>query len=288
MGKSTEFPQYEFRSPKSFTRGRVSSSYPDVIVIHVTDGSEGRTSAEDGAAYDARRTDGTSTHFFVDQDSTIQCVLTTDEAHAARTHGNDRGIQIEVCGRASQTAAQWADAASAGAVEQAARLGVAIRKKYGKSRFPLINLTPSQLRAGQNGFCEHKDFTLAYPEDHGTHTDPGPNFPWAKLFLRITELEAIPGVKRMVTVQEFSSHLPVLVKGDQDPVIAGDDTAYVKRAQRELRVKDDGDYGKATAAAVKALGIAGHDGNTIDLAVWARLHALWGATVTGTRTVNHR
>lgn len=189
MAKSKEFPQYEFRVPRSFTRGRVSSSYPDVIFIHTTEGSEGRQSAEAGAAYDAVRNDGTSCHFFVDEDTTVQCVLTTDEAHSARTHGNDKGIQIEVCGKAGQSPTQWSDAASAGAIEQCARLGVAIRRKYGKARFPLVNLSPTQLAAGQNGFAEHYDATRAWPSDGGTHTDPGPNFPWAKLFTRITQLE---------------------------------------------------------------------------------------------------
>lgn len=191
MTQSKEFPQYKWVTPKSYTKGR-KWGQPTVIFIHTTEGSEGTASAENGAAYDARRTDGTSTHFFTDQDSTIQCVLTTDEAHAARSHGNDVGIQIEVCGKAGQTSAQWADAASAGTIEQTARLCVAIRKKYGKARFPLVNLTPAQLRAGKNGFAEHKDATLAWPEDGGTHTDPGPNFPWSKLFARITQLETPP------------------------------------------------------------------------------------------------
>jgi N-acetyl-anhydromuramyl-L-alanine amidase AmpD len=187
MAQSKEFPQYKWSTPKSYTRGR-KAGQPSVIFIHTTEGSEGRQSAEDGAAYDARRTDGTSTHFFVDQDTTVQEVLTTDEAHAARSHGNDVGIQIEVCGKAGQSVAQWADAASAGAIEQAAQLAVALRKKY-DDRFPLVNLTPAQLRAGHSGFAEHKDATLAWPSDKGTHEDPGPNFPWAKLFARIKQLE---------------------------------------------------------------------------------------------------
>jgi len=189
--QSKEFPQYAWVTPNSYTKGR-KPGQPSVIFIHTTEGSEGTHSAEDGAAYDARRTDGTSTHFFVDEDTVVQCVLTTDEAHAARTHGNDVGIQIEECGKAGQTRAQWSDQASAGTIENTAKLCVAIRKKYGASRFPLVNLTPSQLRAGQHGFAEHKDATLAWPEDGGDHTDPGPNYPWDQLFSRIKEIEAPP------------------------------------------------------------------------------------------------
>ena len=179
---------YQINWPRSYTKGR-KAGQPTVIFIHTTEGSEGPRSAEDGAAYDARRTDGTSTHFFVDSDSAVQCVPTYDEAHAARAHGNDVGIQIEVCGKAGQSAAQWADAASAATIEQLARLCVKLRAKY-DNRFPLVNLTPGQLRAGGHGFAEHYDATRAWPEDHGTHSDPGPNFPWTKLFTRIMELEA--------------------------------------------------------------------------------------------------
>lgn len=225
MTQSPEFPQYAWVPPKSYTKGR-KPGQPTVIFIHTTEGSEGRTSAEAGAAYDARRTDGTSTHFFVDQDSTIQCVRTTDEAHAARQHGNDVGVQIEVCGRAGQSAAQWADAASAGAIEQCARLCVALRKRYGTARFPLVNLTPAQLRAGAHGFAEHKDATLAWPEDRGTHGDPGPNFPWSTLFARIRELEKPPAptppkgpaVATVMSQAEFDDHLR---KADVVPRYAG-------------------------------------------------------------------
>lgn len=194
---------YTLRPPKSYTAGR-KSGQPSVLFIHTTEGSEGTQSAEDGAAYDARRTDGTSTHFFVDADSVVQCVRTTDEAHAARSHGNDVGIQIEVCGTAGQSAAQWADAASAGTLEQLARLCVKLRAQR-PGRFPLVNLTPAQLAAGGRGFAEHYDATRAWPEDGGTHTDPGPNFPWARLFARITELESeddMPTIEQITEAAE--------------------------------------------------------------------------------------
>jgi hypothetical protein len=282
MAQSKEFPQYKWVPPKSWTKGRVSADYPDVIFIHTTEGSEGRESAENGAAYDSRRTDQTSTHFFVDQDSTIQCVYTKDEAHAARTHGNDKGIQIEVCGKAGQTKAQWTDAASAGAIEQCARLGVAIRKKYGKARFPLVNLTPAELRAGKNGFAEHYDATKAWPGDGGTHTDPGPNFPWSKLFARITELEGAStgGGEKPNKMIQLDGTIPELRKGQNDPV-PGTSTYYITRAQRQMEITDDGDYGTGTAAAVKKL-MANDpkrtttDGSKIGEAEWRRLYGLWG------------
>lgn len=187
MTQSKEFPQYAWIPARSWTPGRLAGQ-PSVIMMHTTEGSEGTTSAEADALYGQTRTDGTSTHFSVDQDTTVQCVLTTDEAHTARRHGNDVGVHIENCGRAGQTAAQWDDEASRGTIEQAARLCVALRAER-PGNYPLVNLTPAQLRAGQHGFAEHLDATLAWPEDGGTHSDPGPNYPWAKLFARIRQIE---------------------------------------------------------------------------------------------------
>lgn len=188
---------YTLVPPKSYTGGR-KSGQPTVIVIHTTEGSAHGQSAEDGAAYDQRRTDGTSAHFFVDSNSVVQCVRTTDEAHTARAHGNDVGIQIEVCGKAGWSAATWSNDYGRAALEQLARLCVKLRAKY-PGRFPLRRLTPQQLRAGENGFAGHVDCTYAWPEDNGTHTDPGTNFPWSTLFARITDLED------PVTEAEFKS-----------------------------------------------------------------------------------
>jgi N-acetyl-anhydromuramyl-L-alanine amidase AmpD len=178
--------------PRSYTSGR-KSGQPSVIVIHTTDGHEGPNDAENGAAYDKRRTDGTSTHYFVDSNSIVQEVEHKDESHAARSHGNDIGIQIEVCGLASQSSAQWADPVSKATLENLARLVVAIRKtgNFG----PVARLTPSQVRQAWNGgkvrgICGHIDITKAFPEDNGTHTDPGSNFPWSAFLNRIKALEA--------------------------------------------------------------------------------------------------
>jgi N-acetyl-anhydromuramyl-L-alanine amidase AmpD len=183
MTQSPEFPQYRWMPPRSYTRGRVSGQ-PSVIVIHTTEGSEGPQSAEDGAAYDQRRTDEVSAHFYADADSAVQCVRTTDEAHTAAGRGNDIGIHIEVCGRAGQTSAQWNDAASRATIERLAGLCRTLLGKYPRIR--LVDLTPGQLRSGERwAFCEHKDISLAWGQTD--HTDPGPRFPWARLFDLIRE-----------------------------------------------------------------------------------------------------
>lgn len=174
MAQSPEYPDLLWMPPASWSNANRTSV--QLIVIHTTEGSEGPTSAEDGAAYDQRRTDGTSTHFFHDQDSTVQCVRTEDVAYAARAQGNRRGIQHELCGRAGQTAAGWADTASRGTLRQAARQCARDARKWG---IPVRHLTVAQVAAGDKGFCGHVDITYAFPQDNGTHTDPGPAFPWS-------------------------------------------------------------------------------------------------------------
>lgn len=173
--KSAEYPHLTFVAPRSYTRGRATP--PRVIVIHTTEGHEHTRAAEDGAAYDGRRTDGTSAHYYVDPDSIVQCVKTTDTAHTARYQGNRIGIHYELAGKAGQSAEQWGDANSRAIIRLAAKQ---VARDCGRYGIPPVRLTPAQVRGGGKGICGHVDITKAFPEDQGTHWDPGPNFPWAE------------------------------------------------------------------------------------------------------------
>ena len=177
MARSPEYPDLAWVPPKSWTNANRTSV--QVVVIHTTEGSEHGQSAEDGAAYDARRTDGTSTHYFHDSNSTVQSVRTEDKAHTARANGNRIGIHHELCGDAGDSAAEWADGYHSAMLEQAARQVARDCKKWD---IPVRRLSPAQVRNGVKGICGHVDITEAFPADRGTHTDPGRNFPWA-LFL---------------------------------------------------------------------------------------------------------
>ncbi|MEV6633869.1 peptidoglycan recognition family protein [Actinoplanes sp. NPDC051470] len=193
MAKSTEYPDLAFVRPRSYTSGRDGKAVR-FIVIHYTAGSERSTSAEDGAAYDARRTDGTSTHYFADSNSVVQCVLTRDIAHAARHRGNRLGIQYELCGT-QQTRAQWLDPASLATLRNAARQVARDCRRYG---IPVRRLTATETRRawteypnGPKGIVGHVDCTNAFPEDGGDHTDPGRDFPW-DVFLQLVRDELAP------------------------------------------------------------------------------------------------
>lgn len=182
MAQSPEYPDLRWIPPRSFSRGRPTGQ-PTKICVHYTAGSERSTSAEDGALYDQRRTDGTSSGYYADSNSVVHCVRTTDRSHTALRHGNDDAIHYELCGTA-QTRAQWLDAASRPTLRNAARQMVRDMRKYG---IPLKRLVGRQVRdRSAKGICGHVDFTTGWPEDGGTHTDPGPQFPWDVLFADIT------------------------------------------------------------------------------------------------------
>jgi N-acetyl-anhydromuramyl-L-alanine amidase AmpD len=190
MVQSAEHPELKFVEAKAYGKGRAGYSVM-FSVIHYTAGSERATSAEDGAAYDARRTDGTSTHQFHDRDSTIDCVYSWNRANAARRWGNRLGIQHELCGTA-QTREQWLDPASYGTLQQAARWVAEDCRKY---NLPVRRLTVKETRRamteypnGPRGIVGHVDCTLAFPEDGGDHTDPGKDFPW-DIFLPMVQAE---------------------------------------------------------------------------------------------------
>lgn len=180
--------------PASYSRGR--NRPIQLIVIHNTAGSEGPTSAENGAAYDRRRTDGTSCHEFTDSDSAVVMVRPADRAHHARYHGNEIGYGIELCGHPSQTPAQWDDAVSRLTIRITAERTAVRMRELGWGLRDARRLTVAETRAAYyapaaqrpRGICGHDDVTAAFPEDGGDHWDPGPNFPWAR-FLDIVRAE---------------------------------------------------------------------------------------------------
>lgn len=172
MTTSPEYPDLLWVPPRSYTSGRYAGQ-PTKIVIHATDNTANATAE---ASYGQNRADGTSTHYFVDSTQTIQCVRTTDMAHAALLHGNQDGIQYELCGRSGFN---WPDALLRRAAKQIAR----DCRRYS---IPVRRLVGSQVRdRGARGICGHVDMTNGWPEDHGSHTDPGANFPWVTLLTYI-------------------------------------------------------------------------------------------------------
>jgi N-acetyl-anhydromuramyl-L-alanine amidase AmpD len=175
MAQSPEYPDLKWVPPKSWTNANRTSV--QLIVVHSTEGSAHSQSAEDGAAYNQRRDDGTSAHYFVDSNTVVHCVRTNDQAHTARAQGNRRGIQYELCTKASSSAATWGNAYHQSMLRLAAKQAARDAKKW---NIPVRHLTVAQVADGVKGFCSHWDITRAFPQDSGSHTDPGPNFPWSQ------------------------------------------------------------------------------------------------------------
>ncbi len=183
MAKSPEYPDLEWVQPASW--GNVNRTYVQFIVIHDTEGSSHAASAEDGAAYDSWRPDGTSTHYFVDNTSVVQCIRTNDIAYAALPSGNQLGIHYELCAKASFSKAKWLSADYG--LPMLRRAAKQVARDCAAWGIPVRKITASQAAAGKEGILGHGDVTYAFPEDGGDHTDPGPNFPWAEFIQMVQD-----------------------------------------------------------------------------------------------------
>jgi hypothetical protein len=153
------------------------------IAIHNTSNNASDT---DEASYARRRPDGVSSHFYVDANSVTQSIDTQDRAgHAGSTHGNDHGIAVEITGANGWSRQKWLTSVAWD------KLGVAlakvIRHHWPDGSFKVRRATIAEMRNNPKvkAFYGHDDMRRAWG---GTsHTDPGPNFPWDRLFAAVNK-----------------------------------------------------------------------------------------------------
>jgi len=163
-----------FVQAKKFGTGRPDGP-PLWIVWHTMEEDELLDTAERVARYFATLPDGrsVSSHYCVDGNSIVQCVLLRHRAWTVgNTPGNNRGINVELAGRAAQTAAQWADPYSR------SMLGIAcgiVARDMDEYEIPNRWCTVADLLARRPGHTTHNDLRLAFGGT--THTDPGAAFP---------------------------------------------------------------------------------------------------------------
>jgi len=177
MATSNDHPGLPFVQAAGYTAGRPDGK-PLWIVIHDMEASETPTRAESTAAYFANPGDGrnVSSHYCVDSNSVVQCVDLDDSAWTVGNRpGNNRGINWELSGFASQSKGQWLDDFGWAMFAQMAPLVRSDGKRFG---IPLERRTVAELQAFKPGITSHNDLRLAFSGT--THTDPGPNFPWAE------------------------------------------------------------------------------------------------------------
>lgn len=146
---------------------------PIWIVIHCSAGGEGPTRAEAGAQRMAAGARKVSVHHWVDTDSIVQSVPVECEAWHAGQRANRWGEGIELCGRATQSRAQWLDALSLPMLALAARL---VRVRADALEIPVRFAGPAELHARVTGITTHAAIAQAFPRDT-KHWDPGPEFP---------------------------------------------------------------------------------------------------------------
>ncbi|MFI6228871.1 N-acetylmuramoyl-L-alanine amidase [Micromonospora echinospora] len=165
----------------AYVQGR--NSYPDgdgrkfAIAIHNTS-NDASDSGE--ASYATRRTDGVSSHFYVDHDSITQSLDTDARAgHAGSRNGNENAIAIEITGANGWSRQRWLDNV---AWDRLAHVLAVLCREYGiqprRASVAEMKANP-QVRA----FYGHNDMRLAWGGT--THTDPGPNFPWDYLLTKV-------------------------------------------------------------------------------------------------------
>lgn len=139
-----------------------------LIVIHT---AEGARTVESLGAWFQRSNPGVSSHAGIDDKRIETYVDYSQQAFTVRS-GNAISDNVELCGFAAWTRTQWLgehrrmlELAAQWIAERCKARGIPIRK-----------LTPAEVKAGQAGVCGHIDWTLGMKD--GSHTDPGPSFPW--------------------------------------------------------------------------------------------------------------
>ncbi len=172
---SPDHPSIAFVQAAGYTVGRPDGK-PLWIVVHDMEASETSQTAENTAAYFANPPDGrnVSSHYTVDNNSVVQCVRLKDCAWTVGNRpGNNRGINWELAGFASQSRAQWLDAFGLAMFNQIKPI---LRSDAAKFGIPIQRRTVAELKAWKPGITSHNDLRLAFGGT--THTDPGANFPW--------------------------------------------------------------------------------------------------------------
>lgn len=194
--------------PAAYGVGRDGKSVR-LSVVHYTAGAAGPGMARAGAIYDKRRTDGTSTHCFHDSVESVQEILCRDRANAAFAKGNRLGIQHELCATNSPTD-WWMHGIGWATMNRAAKAVAIDCQRYGLEprRLSVAEVRRSwyDYPNGPRGICGHVDITRAFPEDHGSHTDPGDGFPWTE-FVALVKHYIVSASTEEDDMNRFVAHI---------------------------------------------------------------------------------
>lgn len=158
-----------------------------LVVIHT---AEGATSAAGLGGYFGTTAAASSSHVGIDADGVIQYVPYARQSWTLR-NGNPISENAELCGFASMSRAEWLSERdvtrefipgkgrkTVRRPRQMLRHAAAwTARRCAENKVPLRKIGPADVDAGQRGVIGHADWTLSRV-GQGTHTDPGPGFPW--------------------------------------------------------------------------------------------------------------
>lgn len=153
------------------------TSSPVIWIVGHT--AEGARSRQDLGAFFYQNATQASSHVGIDAGGVSQYVAYNRSAWTLR-NGNSISDNAEICGFANFTRSQWLGSAT---VNQCPNPRQMVRNfsDWARNRcvsrgIPMRKLTVAQTANHASGLIGHVDYTNATGD--GTHTDPGPNFPW--------------------------------------------------------------------------------------------------------------
>jgi N-acetyl-anhydromuramyl-L-alanine amidase AmpD len=208
-----------------FVQGRNAYSDADGtkygIAIHNTSND---ATAEGEASYATRRTDGVSAHFYCDNDSIVQSLDTAVRAgHAGSGNGNNHAVAVEITGVNGWSREQWLARV---AWDKLGQVLAVVCRHYG---IAVRRASVDEMRANPKvrAFYGHDDMRRAWGGT--THTDPGGNFPWDRLFQAVNAALGTEGAEDMALTQAEKDEIvyrtaTIVLKGVQ-PAGWADQTA---------------------------------------------------------------
>lgn len=208
-------PVYDATIP-AYAHGGMTRDPSPFIKIHSTEGpmSDGnaRALANWFARSPANGGPGTSATDIFDP---IEGILMLDHRiipYDSGPKGNPRGSGSEHCGSVNLTKAQWLTDRAKAMLDRSARAAAQEAHRRGWTLAQCRWLTVSEVARFVAGFCTHNDIRLALGGT--THSDPGPNFPYAWYMERVRFWFQNPSgtTEDTITVELTSAQLLTLIR----------------------------------------------------------------------------
>lgn len=179
-------PVYTAVMPAYSHGGKFHTDPPAFHVIHSTEGpmSPGNAKALAGPAWFGGPKAGTSATDIFDPIDGVKMLDEHTVPYHVGPNGNGLSTGSEHCGSVSLTQAQWLSANGRAMLDRSARRSAQRAHERGWSLADCRWLTVSEVaKKTVKGFCTHNDIRLALGGT--THSDPGPNFPYAWYMERV-------------------------------------------------------------------------------------------------------